>query len=391
MRIYAELARLPGILRITASQLLARFPLGMLSLAILLHVQRASGSYGIAGLVVASVSIGEAVAVPLTSRLLGRFGIRRTIVTTSLVCAAALVGIASLKGAPAGFVALGFLAGASVPPIMPAVRALYPRLVPEHYVAALFAVDTSAQEIIWIVGPVLATLLATGVSTPSPLILAAVITVVGSLVFVSSPRLGDVRIARSSSAFGRVLGSGIVVFALASSFGLVASFTALEIGIVGRFAGQGALAGAALAVSSAGSLVGGITVGRRRFGWGGLVVAMGSIAVATALTGIVPGLPLLLLALFLAGFGFAPSLATLYGMVSRTLEEGAAVEAFGWLNTGSLVGAAAGTALAGLLSDRFGPAGAFAAATALAVVGALCPVVALLAGRLRPGASPADT
>ena len=42
MRAYAELIRVPGVVNVTASQLFARLPLGMLSLAILLHVQALS-------------------------------------------------------------------------------------------------------------------------------------------------------------------------------------------------------------------------------------------------------------------------------------------------------------------------------------------------------------
>ncbi|MFF1875764.1 MFS transporter, partial [Kitasatospora herbaricolor] len=382
--IYAELARLPGVVRITCSQLIARFPLGMLSLAILLHVQRELGSYALAGLVVASVSIGEAIAVPLTSRLLGILGIRRTIVATAVVCAAALVAIALLRMPPAGFVVLGFVAGATVPPIMPAVRALYPRLVPPRYVGALFALDTSAQELIWIVGPVVATVLATTAATAAPLLLAAAVTVCGSLVFVSTPRLAGIRIDRSTAGFGRVLGVGVVIFALLTNFALVSSFTALEIAIVSKLAGDGPLAGVAIAVSSAGSLIGGVTLGRRRRGLGGLALVLGSIAIATGLAGAAPGLTLLFAALFVSGFGFAPSLTTLYALVSAALPEGEAVEAFGWLNTGSLVGAAVGTALAGIASESLGPPGAFAVATGLAVIGALCPLVAQLWVRSGP-------
>jgi len=64
MRTYVELVRVPGVLNLTASQLFARLPLGMLSLAILLHVQDRTGSYAIAGAAVACVSVGEALACP---------------------------------------------------------------------------------------------------------------------------------------------------------------------------------------------------------------------------------------------------------------------------------------------------------------------------------------
>ena len=72
---YSELLRTSGVARIIAAQLTARFPSGMLSLAFLLHVEQQTGSYGSAGLVLAATSIGQAIAGPLTSRLMGRLAV----------------------------------------------------------------------------------------------------------------------------------------------------------------------------------------------------------------------------------------------------------------------------------------------------------------------------
>lgn len=381
------LIRIPGVLRITASQLFARFPLGMLSIAVLLQVRQQTGSYALAGFVVASVSVGEAVAVPLTSRLLGVAGIRRTILVTAVVCGGALAVLGMRDIGVAAYAAAGLVAGATVPPIMPAIRALYPRLVDEGTVPALFALDTTAQELIWIAGPVLATVLATMVNPSVPLFLAAGITVVGGAWFVSAPQLASFRVAPSSARFGRVLGNGAVGLAMAASGALVASYAALEIAIVSHLAGQGALAGVAIAISSTGSLVGGLTLGRRGGGLLGLAALLAGVAVATALSAWAEPLGLFLVLLFLAGFGFAPAVSNLYLTVSRSLDESAAPEAFGWLNTAALVGGALGTALAGVAGDRVGPQGAFLAATLLAVVAAACPAVVLVARRL-PGREP---
>ena len=77
-----------------SAQLLARFPFGMLSLALLLHVERTHHSYAAAGLVLAATSIGQAIAGPLTSRWMGVWGMRRVLSLTTVVCAAGLVAIA---------------------------------------------------------------------------------------------------------------------------------------------------------------------------------------------------------------------------------------------------------------------------------------------------------
>lgn len=376
MRDYLDLVRMPGVVKVTASQLFARLPIGMLSLAILLQVQARSGSYALAGAVVAGVSVGQAVAMPLTARLAGYVGIATTFLTTAVVNATALLCLAFATPPAPLLVALGVLVGASVPPLMPVIRALYPQLVPGDAVRVLFALDTSAQELIWIVGPVAATFLAATVSKATPLVCAAVITATGTCAFLLSLKQRQAVIVRSASTFGRVLLRRSVILAMVAGMALVGSFTALEVGIVADLGRSGVIAGLAIAISSLGSLTGGITLGHRRLGVTGLVWVLTIVTVGTALSGVFDDLLLRFIALFAAGFGFAPAMSTTYLMVSREVEDHDTSEAFGWINTGSLVGGAIGTATAGVMSDAFGAAGAFTAATALALAAAMSPLIA---------------
>jgi MFS family permease len=377
---YMRLLRTPGVFRVTASQLFARLPLGMLSLAILMHVSETTGSYGQAGLVVACVSIAEAIAMPVSARLTGRFGVTPVVLTAATING---IGFLALALAPAHLIllcALGVVVGASIPPMMPVVRALYPRMVPADTVRALFAFDTTAQELIWVTGPVVVTVLTSLVNTAAPLLAAGAITLTGSIAFVFSLQPRQPRIARSTSSFGRVLARQEVLLAFVANLALVASFMALEVGVVAQLGHS--MAGVAISVSSLGSLIGGLLLGQRHFGLGGLVATLAVVVVGTAVTSVVTG-PLQFVALFVAGFGFAPAMAVLYHAVSRGVAEHAAAEAFGWLNTGALAGGAAGTALSGVLNDAWGPIGSYAVALALAIGAAVSPLVARLAGPVR--------
>jgi MFS family permease len=377
---YLRLLRTPGVFRVTASQLFARLPLGMLSLAILMHVSETTGSYGQAGLVVACVSIAEAIAMPISARLTGRFGVTPVVLIAATINS---IGFLALALAPAHLImlsALGILVGASIPPMMPVVRALYPRMVPADTVRALFAFDTTAQELIWVTGPVVVTVLTSLVSTAAPLLAAAGITLTGSIAFVLSLQPRQPRIARSNSSFGRVLARQEVLLAFVANLALVASFMALEVGVVAQLGHS--MAGVAISVSSLGSLIGGLLIGQRQLGLGGLAATLAVVVVGTAVTAVVTG-PLQFVALFVAGFGFAPAMAVLYHAVSRGVAESAAAEAFGWLNTGALAGGAAGTAVSGVLNDAWGPIGSYAVALALAVGAAVSPLIARLAGPVR--------
>ena len=118
---YRDLLRTPGVGRIIAAQLVARFPNGMTSLAILLHIEHVTGSYGSAGLVLAATSIGQAVAGPVTSRWMGRWGMRRVLTITLLICAASIATIALSTLPLPLYMVLGLLAGLSTPPVQSAV------------------------------------------------------------------------------------------------------------------------------------------------------------------------------------------------------------------------------------------------------------------------------
>jgi MFS family permease len=81
------------------------------------------------------------------------------------------------------------------------------------------------------------------------------------------------------------------------------------------------------------------------------------------------------LALVVAGIGIAPALAVMFAVVSGTVKFSDTAEAYGWVGTGQLIGAALGSAVAGFLIDANGPSGGYWAAAAFAFVGFVVPVV----------------
>ncbi|WP_348534947.1 MFS transporter [Pseudolysinimonas kribbensis] len=203
MNAYAQLLRTPGVARIIAAQLVARFPGGMISLGFLLHLERIFHSYGSAGLVLAATSVGQAVSGPLTSRWMGRWGMRPVLLLTVGVCAIALTTIALAPLPLWGYMAAGLVAGLSYPPIQPAVRTIYPKLVNSRQLTPLFSLDASAQELIWIAGPVIVTFVATQISTTIGILLSVVFLVGGGAWFIFSPEVGRVRIPAASGGSDR--------------------------------------------------------------------------------------------------------------------------------------------------------------------------------------------
>lgn len=383
MRAYREVMRTPRVLNLTASQIFARLPLGILPLAILLRVHSLTGSYAVAGAVAAWVSVGQALAMPITARLAGSAGMVPTLVVSALVNGVSLLALAWSGPSPGMLMALGLLVGLSVPPLMPVVRALYPQMMPRDSVRALFALDTTAQELIWVVGPVAATVLASAVSTALPLVASAAITVLGTGWFLLGAGTLRPRTAATKAVFGRVLMNRAVVLAMVATLGLVASFTALEVGVVAALGRDGVTAGVAIALASAGSLIGGLTFGHRRIGLSGVVAALVLVVVGVVLFGVLDNPVLQFASLFVSGLGFAPAMSVLFHMVSQEVDEHLATEAFGWLNSAMLGGGAIGTAAAGIAAESHGVLGAVAVSALFGAVAAASPVVARMAGPLR--------
>jgi MFS family permease len=372
---YISLLKTPGVGRIIAAQLTARFPGGMLSLAYLLHVERVHDSYGAAGLVLAATSIGQAIAGPLTSRWMGVWGMRRVLTLTLVVCAASIFSIALIPMSVPVYMIVGFVGGLSMPPIQPAVRTIYPKMVNSRQLTPLFSLDASAQEIIWVVGPVITTFVATQVSTQSAIILAGAFLVGGGIWFISSPELGWVRIPRSKRSFGTVLKRPPVLLATITGFLLVGACAAVEAGVVATFGHGGPEAGLVLAIFSVGSLAGGLALGHVPIGPWALARRMFIVFVGMAVAMIWLDFWWLSFALLIAGIGIAPALAVIFAVVSSSVKFSDTAEAYGWVGTGQLIGAAIGSAIAGFLIDSNGAVGAFWAAAGFAFVGVLVPTV----------------
>ena len=358
------------------SQLVARFPGGMLSLAFLIHIERIHHSYGAAGLVLAATSVGQAIAGPLTSRWMGVWGIRKVLVLTMIICATAVGAIAfAPKLSVVLYMIIGFIAGLSYPPIQPAVRTIYPKLVNSTQITPLYSLDASAQELIWIGGPVIATFLAMQVSSVAAISAALVFMVAGGIWFISSPEVGRVRIPRARRKLGAVLTRPPVLLATVTGFLLVGACAAVEAGVVATFGEGDAHAGIVLSIFAIGSLIGGLAFGHRPIGPWALAFRMLGVFLGMACAAAFMDFWWLSITLAIAGIGIAPALAVMFTIVSASVKFSETAEAYGWVGTGQLIGAAIGSALAGFMIYGFDSPGAFWVAIGFAFFGFLVPTI----------------
>jgi MFS family permease len=381
---YRALFATPFVRRLVLSGLLARLPIGMVPLALLLLVRERGGSYAAAGLVSGAYFVAAGIGAPVAGRLLDRRGHTRILLPRAVIFPGLLAGACALALADAPLWAIGACAaaaGALLPPVGSSLRSLWPRLFGGAELrAAAYALEASLQEIFFVVGPLLVALLTAAASPVAAIAVAAAAGGIGTaIVALTEPvRAWRPEEERHSSLLGALDSAGVrTIVLLAGCLGL--GFGGTEVGMP-AFAedhGGAELGSIPLACFAGGSLVGGLVAGALGTG-----SALRLLRLGTALLAVGLALPLLGWSLssmavlaFVAGLPIAPAVMAAYGLVDAVARRGTAAEAFAWISTAVSIGVAAGTAVGGALVDAYGVRAAFGLG-----IGAACLAALLAAG-----------
>jgi MFS family permease len=390
---YRDVLAQPGALRFSLAGLLARLPISMLTLGVVLLVSGTGRSYALAGAVAGAVNLGFVLAGPRLGRLVDRYG-QATVLRPAAGAQAATVTaliVAGTEHAPgAVLVTLGLLIGMSMPSIGGLVRARWSALLDSpHRLHTAFSFESVLDEVVFILGPLIATVLAVGVHPAAGLAAVLAVGPTGALALAAAratepavaPRRGGPTLHLPLVSPGLLVVVGVFV-ALGALFGSV------EVAVVAFTSAQDqrGAAGIVLAVYALGSLAAGILFGALRrdaparqgfllgsLGIGASALVMPQVESTTALTALV----------LVAGVAISPTLISGLTLVRELAPPARLTEGLAWATTAMAVGLMVGAAAAGWLSEHAGPADGFWAATVSALVAAV--LAAGGARRLRPG------
>jgi predicted MFS family arabinose efflux permease len=383
---YGELLRTRHAARLLGGTLLGRLPNAMAALAVVLFLRSRGAGYGLAGTLSAVFGLAVAIGQPLLGRAVDRRGQPRVMTAAALLSAAGfgLLAVVGPKPLPVAVAAV-ILAGVATPPLEGGLRALWPAVLRhEEQVQKAYALDAAAQEVLFTVGPLLVTLAVAAASEAAAVVLTGLLGVAGTVVVVTSGPSRRWRApAREAHWLGALRSRGLAVLLGACLFiGVALGAFSLAAVAYGDAHGGHSTAAYVLAANGAGALAGGLGYGARA--WTGVperrlrLLSVGLAACYPPLL-LVPGPGWMLPLAALAGFFLAPTLACGFLVVDRHAPAGTVTEAFSWVVTAIGVGAALGTALAGLVAQHGGTAAGFGVS---AVSGAVATLVLLLTSRI---------
>jgi MFS family permease len=380
----------PGAPRLIIASLVAAIPSGAIGVLLILHVKHLGGSYALAGLTAGGYTVGAALTGPAVGRLVDRHHAVPVLAGCMILTAAAVSGLALLTADSAHvlFVMLAIAGGLTHPPVGAVTRTLLPTVVADHdTLHAAYALESSALELSYIVGPALIGGLIASQSTRTALFVDAGVLVLGTLWFMSLPAPRRWRPAAAVTGAERHSSRGalaspslrlllLVITAFSVSFGAVeVAVTAAASGLDAR-----SLTGPLLAAWGFGSLVGGVLLAtraapadaHRRLLWLLAALALGDLALVLtsgswAFAALLP----------LSGLAIAPAYGVVNAMTGVAAADGASTEAFAWLGTGVSAGFSTGAVLAGPAADLGGAPGAFG----VSLGAVLCAMLLTLSGR----------
>ncbi|UQN28650.1 MFS transporter [Brachybacterium kimchii] len=378
---YSTILRTPGAARRLLALLLSALPLGMLSLTIILSVQEWTGSLRAAGTVSALFGLGNAIGLTVQGALMERRGERGLLLVTGTSCAVALAMFTTVGVLEGPLWALGVLAltgGTCVPAITAAARAWLPLAFAEPTErSASYALLAALFQTAVAVGPLLLSLALLLHGPVLALALSATAILAAVLVFalprderrgpdtsaadVEPPRARRVDPERRAARRSRLSPGMLTILCAEALGGIAVGATGVAVPAAMDSAGRPVLVGVGFAALACGEVLTALIIGarpiptHRRMILPLALAGSAFSALLVLLSAASPGL--LVLAMMILGASTAPATLAKSALLDVVSTADAVARGYSQLVAVSLISAAAGSALAGQLSDALSPLG----------------------------------
>lgn len=366
---YADVLRLPGAWRFSLAGFVLRMPMSLVGISTILLIKATYGNYTLAGAVSAANIIGLSVGAPVLARLVDTRG-QRTVMAPSLAISAlsmvALVSAALVRAPEWVLFTLAALSGASWGSPGALVRARWSTVVTnQKQLTTAYAMEAAIDEFVFIVGPVMATLLGTLVHPATGLVLAVAFLTVGGIAFLGQGATEPPVVRREGGERHPTVLANPVVIGLALTYiGAGAMFGANDVSVVAFTAehGAAALAGPLLAFFALGSFTAALFYGARTWRqplWKLYAVGILALALGASTFLLARNLVVLGVVMWVTGLTIAPTMTNVNTIITRVVPAAQLTEGLTWMSTAMNIGTSVGSALGGRRVDAAGAHGGF--------------------------------
>lgn len=381
---YLGVLRLERAWRFSAAGLVLRLPMSMVGISIILLVRAQYGSYALAGAVSAVNIVATACCAPALARLVDRCGQSRVMGPSWAVSAAAMAALlvcAAVRAPEWPLFVSAAVAGATWGAPGALVRSRWAAVLDRaDQLTTAYAYESAMDELVYILGPVLSTVLGTLAHPGAGVVLSALFLAVGGALFLSGRDSEPEPTGREEQGGrGSVIRRPTVAVMALTYIGMGTMLGANDVAVVAFATERGApaMAGVLLAVSSAASLLAGLAYGARSWRWPmWRLYKVCVVAIALGATGYLAasGMWTMALVMSVTGMAYAPTMTNVNMIVQRTVPPHRLTEGLTWMSTSLNMGASLGAALAGPAVDAGGSHGGY-----LVTVGSAWVMVLLMA------------
>lgn len=362
---YRQLFQTPGGLRFSLAGVVGRMPISMDSLALIFIVVHATNSYALAGCLAAVASIVITIALPFWSRSADRLGQKRTLLIAiplrTIFMIVFIVLVTQKAPIWTWFLAI-VLAEASIVNAGGMVRRRWLWALGDNrkLIDTAYSYEALMDEIVFILGPVIATACATSIAPSAGLVVGLIFMLVGTTAFALQTKTEPPPHPRDlAKPHQPVMRNRTVQAVVLPSIFLGGFFSAVGIVVVAYMQSHHAVAktGLMLALWAAGSATAAAANGviswrlnhAKRF-W----IFLFALTLLSIPLIFVNNLFFLGVALFCNGLAIAPLIVSAYGVAETSVPPAQITETLAWVIAGMPLGGAIASSVTGLVIDNYG-------------------------------------
>ena len=393
--VYASLLRIPHAARSAVFGVVGQFPFPMLGMGLLIGIREEYASYALAGVVSGAMALTSAITAPIVGRLVDAHGQRRVGLPVALgwIAAMGLMSTALALHLPGWvLVVCGILLGTSVP-FSSMLRARWTHVLRERpgRLNSALSLTSTLEELMWVIGNPLGTILAVSVALLAPFAAAALAILLALWGFLLDSRIEPPASGKHSpSAASPTTDDGgapsllspafVCLLTILLAYGAFIASLNLSVVAAAKEAGQQGASGAVVACFSAASMIGALGYGARAWGsalWLRFYAGLAVVALVSSALAWADSLWVIAGILFVAGLAHAPTVVNITQLLIRMTPPERFTEAMALLGSMFVVGMAASNLVTGRVVDAWGAHGGFLALAGFAVTGLLIGLAAV--------------